>query len=79
MASTTSGTPAFITASGAEPVSWKRSDGSSVPGYAFGVAGSPAVIVMQEWWGMDKDILHHAQKIAEQGFRTVREAVHGYF
>lgn len=52
-------------------MSWKRGDGSEVPGYAFGDAGAPAVIVMQEWWGIDGDVLHNAAKLAARGFRTV--------
>jgi len=34
-------------AAGAERITWKRADGSEVPGYAFG--SGPAVIAIQEW------------------------------
>jgi len=34
-------------AAGAERITWKRADGSEVPGYAFG--SGPAVVAIQEW------------------------------
>ena len=48
-------------------VSWTRSDGSVVPGYAAGAVSAPAVIVIQEWWGVNEQILAHARAVASQG------------
>lgn len=31
----------------------------------------PAVVVLQEWWGVTDIIKGHAQKIADQGFRCI--------
>ena len=33
--------------------------------------GAPGVIVVQEWWGVDEDILHNAAKVAAQGYRAL--------
>lgn len=64
--------PAFLAEfPSVERVSWKRADGSDVPGYAVGPKGAPAVVAIQEWWGIDKDILDRANKLAAHGFRVV--------
>lgn len=33
--------------------------------------GAPGVVVIQEWWGVDEDILHNAEKVAAQGYRAL--------
>lgn len=41
---------------------------SPIPGLIGGAAaGAPAVIVIQEWWGITDTIKAHAEKIAEEG------------
>lgn len=44
-------------------------------GFAWGLEGGrkdkPAVIVMQEWWGVNKAIIDTAMHIAEQGYRVL--------
>lgn len=52
-------------------ITWKRADGSDVPGIAFGEEGRPGVVVIQEWWGVDEDILRNAERVAEQGYRAL--------
>ncbi|KAG8467431.1 hypothetical protein KFE25_000747 [Diacronema lutheri] len=42
-----------------------------VPGFAMGPAGAPAVIVVQEWWGVTEQVLDHAGRIATTGFRVL--------
>ena len=42
----------------AEKITWKRPDGTDVPGYAFGDKSKPGVIVLQEWYVE----LHHELK-----------------
>lgn len=42
-----------------------------VTGYAFGEAGKPGLVVLQEWWGIDGDIKHNGAKFASKGFRVV--------
>lgn len=29
------------------------------------------VVVIQEWWGLNKSIQHAADEVAKQGFRTI--------
>merc|ERR1712232_1419525 len=36
-----------------------------------GPVGAPAVVVVQEWWGINEMIKAHALKIAEQGYRVL--------
>ena len=40
--------------------------GDSVPGWVGGTKGKPAVIVLQEWWGITEEIKRQAQYISEQ-------------
>jgi len=54
-----------------EPLSFDRPDGKAVPCLVCGPAGAPAVIVIQEWWGVDFEVKEHAQKIAGLGFRAL--------
>jgi carboxymethylenebutenolidase len=55
-------------------VSYKRPDGKSVNGYlAEPAAGAkaPAMVVIQEWWGMNDQIKGVADKFAKAGYRAL--------
>ncbi|HEY5900500.1 MAG TPA: dienelactone hydrolase family protein [Burkholderiales bacterium] len=55
-------------------VSFKRPDGKSVNGYlAEPAAGSkaPAMVVIQEWWGLNDQIKGVADKLAKAGYRAL--------
>jgi len=55
-------------------VEYKRPDGKSVNGYlAEPQAGSkaPAMVVIQEWWGLQDQIKGVADKLAKQGYRAL--------
>jgi dienelactone hydrolase len=56
-------------------VSWSRADGSAVPGLAYGDAGKPGVICIQEWWGVEFDVKEHVSGGgAAGGWATVAAA-----
>jgi len=45
---------------------------SDIPGLIGGAApSSPAVIVIQEWWGITEQIKEHALRIAGEGYRVL--------
>src|SRR5262245_59403431 len=55
-------------------VSFDRPDGKKVEGYLAGTgnpAGAPALVVIQEWWGMNDQIKGVAQKLAAAGYRAL--------
>src|SRR5919202_3886691 len=55
-------------------VSYKRPDGKSVNGYlAEPQAGAkaPAMVVIQEWWGMNDQIKGVAERLAKAGYRAL--------
>lgn len=54
-----------------EKVTWTRTDGTEVPGFAFGTKGSRGAVWIQEWWGVTEDAKAQAKWLAEQGFRVV--------
>lgn len=41
------------------------------PAYLFGDVKDPAVVVLQEWWGITDIIKGHAQKIADAGYQCI--------
>jgi dienelactone hydrolase len=43
--------------------------GDGLPGYVCGSVKDPAVIVIQEWWGVVPTVVAHAVKLSEQGYR----------
>lgn len=45
--------------------------GRSFPAYVCGPKGAPAVIVLQEWWGVTSQVQLQAQRIASQGYRCL--------
>ena len=52
-------------------VSFKRPDGKDVPGYLAepaNAAGAPAVVVIQEWWGLNDQIRGVADRLAQAGY-----------
>jgi carboxymethylenebutenolidase len=55
---------------------YKRPDGKSVPGYlaepgSEKAAGSPGIVVIQEWWGLNDQIKGVADKLAKAGYRAL--------
>lgn len=55
-------------------ISYKRPDGKNVDGYlAEPAAGSkaPAMVVIQEWWGMNDQIKGVADRVAKAGYRAL--------
>ena len=58
-------------------VSFKRPDGQSVQGYlaeptdATDATGAPAVVVIQEWWGLNDQIRGVADRLAAAGYRAL--------
>src|SRR5688572_6698396 len=55
-------------------ISYKRSDGKTVPGYlAEPKAGrnARAIVVIQEWWGLNDQIKGVADMLAGKGFRAL--------
>jgi len=54
-----------------ESISFARADGKAVPALVCGPVGAPAVVVIQEWWGVDFEIKEHAQRIAAMGYRAL--------
>jgi carboxymethylenebutenolidase len=55
-------------------ISFNRPDGKKVDGYlaeAAGAAGAPAIVVIQEWWGVNDQIRGVADRLATAGFRAL--------
>ena len=55
-------------------VSFNRPDGQSVQGYLAEPAlppGAPAVVVIQEWWGLNDQIRGVADRLAQAGYRAL--------
>ena len=53
-------------------ISFKRPDGSDCGGYlAEAGQGTPAVIVLQEWWGLNAHICALAERFAARGFTAL--------
>lgn len=54
-----------------QTISFNRPDGKSVKGYLAEpaqAAGAPAVVVIQEWWGLNDQIRGVAERLAGAGF-----------
>ena len=52
-------------------VSFQRPDGQSVNGYLAEPAapkGAPAIVVIQEWWGLNDQIRGVADRLAAAGY-----------
>ncbi len=55
-------------------VTFKRPDGKELQGYLAEPAnkpGAPAVVVIQEWWGLNDQIRGVADRLAHAGFRAL--------
>jgi len=55
-------------------VSFNRPDGTAVSGYLAEpaeAAGAPAVVVIQEWWGLNDQIRGVAERLATAGYRAL--------
>jgi carboxymethylenebutenolidase len=55
-------------------VSFNRPDGQTVQGYLAEPAhpqGAPAVVVIQEWWGLNDQIRGVADRLAQAGYRAL--------
>lgn len=55
-------------------INYKRPDGQEVAGYlAEPVEGAkaPAIVVIQEWWGLNDQIRGVADKLAKEGYRAL--------
>ena len=55
-------------------ISFKRPDGASVQGYLAepkAGAAAPAMVVIQEWWGLNDQIKGVADKLASAGYRAL--------
>lgn len=58
-----------------ERIEFNRADGEKVPGYLAepkdGKAGSPGLVVIQEWWGLNRQIQKVADRFATAGYRAL--------
>ena len=54
-----------------ERVTFARADGKDVPVLLYGAKGAPAVVVIQEWWGVEFEVKQHAARIASLGYRAL--------
>ncbi|MBL8383490.1 MAG: dienelactone hydrolase family protein [Burkholderiales bacterium] len=55
-------------------ISFARPDGKTVEGYLAepaAAAGAPAVVVIQEWWGLNDQIRGVADRVAAAGYRAL--------
>jgi carboxymethylenebutenolidase len=49
----------------------KLGDDRDIPVYVAGSAAAPAIIVIQEWWGVDEGTKQKALRLAQQGYRVL--------
>lgn len=56
-----------------ESVTFQRPDGKSAPGRAFHGPSpeAPAIVLIQEWWGINEQILGVARRLAEAGYNVL--------
>jgi carboxymethylenebutenolidase len=54
-------------------VNFNRPDGKAVQGYLAepAVANAPAIVVIQEWWGLNDQIKGVADRLATAGFQAL--------
>ena len=58
----------------AEMIQFNRPDGKDCPGYLAtpeAGAGAPAIVVIQEWWGVNPQIKLMADRFAQAGYRAL--------
>ena len=49
----------------------KLGDNEDIPVYVGGDADAPAIIVIQEWWGVDRGTMQKALRLAQHGYRVL--------
>lgn len=55
-----------------EMIDFKRPDGETCPAYlASSTADAPALVLIQEWWGLNEQMKGLADRMAADGFRTL--------
>ncbi len=52
-------------------IQFNRPDGQTAPGYEVSAPGSPGIVVLQEWWGINEQIKALADRLATQGYQVV--------
>lgn len=56
-------------------IEFKRPDGKTAPGYftapAKDAGSAPGIVIIQEWWGVTKDIMEIADRYASLGYRAL--------
>ena len=53
-------------------IDFKRPDGSSCKGYvAEAGSGKPGIVVLQEWWGLNDQIMGVADRFARAGYNAL--------
>lgn len=49
----------------------KLGDNEDIPVYVGGEADAPSIIVIQEWWGVDRGTMKKALRLAQHGYRVL--------
>ena len=49
----------------------KLGENDDIPVYVGGEADAPAIIVIQEWWGVDRGTMQKALRLAQHGYRVL--------
>ena len=49
----------------------KLGDNEDIPVYVGGEADAPSIIVIQEWWGVDRGTMQKALRLAQHGYRVL--------
>ncbi len=54
-------------------IEFTRPDGQKAPGYLAEPArtGAPGVVMLEEWWGVNDEIKHTADRLASENFRVL--------
>ena len=56
-----------------QSLSFPRPDGQSAPGHAFAAADpkAPAIVLIQEWWGINEQIRGVARRLRDAGYNVL--------
>jgi len=56
-----------------QSLSFPRPDGQSAPGHAFAAADpkAPAIVLIQEWWGVNEQIRGVARRLCDAGYNVL--------
>ena len=49
----------------------KLGENEDIPVYVGGEADAPSIIVIQEWWGVDRGTMQKALRLAQHGYRVL--------